>query len=108
MVEAMRTDFLRWTATMDLPVAGYVEMVANVAEATVADVFATTILKAQAHALRRGRAMNNEEGNRTHGYLQAPKPKAPTMAVATVMITLRTMPHTFFDFFSSFIIIDDL
>ena len=108
MVEAMRTDFFRGTATMNLSVAGYVEMVADVAEATVADVFATTILKAQAHALRRGRAMNNEEGNRTHGYLQAPKPKAPTMAVATVMITLRTMPHTFFDFFSSFIMIDDL
>ena len=54
MVEAMRTDFFRGTATMNLSVAGYVEMVADVAEATVADVFATTILKAQAHALRRG------------------------------------------------------
>lgn len=83
---------------------GLRRMVADVAEATVADVFATTILKAQAHALRRGRAMNNEEGNRTHGYLQAPKPKAPTMAVATVMITLRTIPHTDFDFFSSFMV----
>lgn len=28
--------------------------------------------------------MNNEQGNRTHGYLQAPRPKAPAMAVATV------------------------
>ena len=46
--------------------------------------------------------MNNEQGNRTHGYLQAPRPKAPAMAVATVMIT---MPHTDFDFLSSLMMI---
>lgn len=49
--------------------------------------------------------MNNEQGNRAHGYLQAPRPKAPAMAVATVMITLRTMPHTDFDFLSSLMMI---
>ena len=31
--------------------------------------------------------------------------KAPAMAVATVMITLRTMPHTDFDFLSSLMMI---
>ena len=35
----------------------------------------------------------------------APRPKAPAMAVATVMITLRTMPHTDFDFLSSLMMI---
>ena len=37
----------------------------------------------------------------------APRPKAPAMAVATVMITLRTMPHTDFDFLSSLMMIDN-
>ena len=66
-------------------------MVADVTEAAVANVIAAAIFKAQVHALRRGRAMNNEQGNRAHSYLQAPNPKAPAMAVATVMITLRTI-----------------
>ena len=74
------------------------------AEATVPDVVTAAVLKAQVHALRRGRAMDNKQGNRAHGYLQEPKPKAPAMAVATVMITLRIIPHTdFLDSFSSFI-----
>lgn len=105
MIEAMRTDFFRWTPSMDFTVTGQVEVVADIIETTVANVIAAAILKTQAHALRRGRAMNNEQGNGVHGYLQAPKPKAPAMAVATVMITLRTMPHTDFDFLSSFMMI---
>lgn len=107
MIEAMRAYLFRWTAAVDLTVASQVEMVADVAEAAVTDVITATILKAQAHALRRGRAMNNDEGNRAHGYLQAPNPKAPARAVARVMITLRTMPHTDFDFFSSFMMTED-
>ena len=51
--------------------------------------------------------MNNEQGNRAHGYLQEPRPKAPAKAVATVMITLSTMPHTDFDFLSSLMMIDN-
>ena len=35
-------------------------MVADVTEAAVANVIAAAIFKAQVHALRRGRAMNNE------------------------------------------------
>ena len=102
MIEAMRPDFFRWTAAVDFTVTSHVEMVTDVAESAVADVVAAAILKAQAHALRRGRAMDNEQGDRSHTYRQAPNPKAPAIAVATVMITLRTMPHTDCDFFSSF------
>ena len=103
-MEAMCTDFLQRATAVNLAVTGDVEMIPDILEPTVTDVVSPAIFKAQAHALRRGRAMNNEEGNRTHGYLQALKPKAPTMAVATVMITLRTIPHTDFDFFSSFMV----
>lgn len=105
VIEAMRTDFFQRTTAVYFAVARQIEMVAYVAEATVADVVAAAILKAQRHALRRGRAMNNEQGNRAHGYLQEPRPKAPAKAVATVMITLSTMPHTDFDFLSSLMMI---
>ena len=107
MIEAMCTDFFQRTTAVYFAVARQIEMVAYVAEATVADVVAAAILKAQRHALRRGRAMNNEQGNRAHGYLQEPRPKAPAKAVATVMITLSTMPHTDFDFLSSLMMIDN-
>lgn len=102
VIEAMRPDFLRRTTPVNLTVAGHIEMITDVTETAVPNVVAAAILKAQAHALRRGRAMNNEQRNRAHSYLQEPNPKAPAIAVATVMITLRTMPHTDFDFLSSF------
>ncbi len=57
---AMRSDFFRRTAPVDFTVARHVEVIADVAEATAADVLAAAILKAQAHALRRGRAVNDE------------------------------------------------
>ena len=60
MIEAMRTNFFRWAATVNLTVTSHVEMVADVTEAAVAKVVAAAILEAQVHALRRGRAMNNE------------------------------------------------
>ena len=60
MIEAMRTNFFRWAATVNLTVTSHVEMVADVTEAAVANVVAVAILEAQVHALRRGRAMNNE------------------------------------------------
>lgn len=105
VIQAMRTYLFRRTTAVYLTVARQVEMIADVTEAAVPDVVTAAILKAQAHALRRGRAMDDEKSNRAHGYLQAPRPKAPAMAVATVMITLRTMPHTDFDFRSSLIMI---
>ena len=60
MIEAMRSDFFRWAASVDLTVTSHVEMVTDVTEAAVANVVAAAILEAQVHALRRGRAMNNE------------------------------------------------
>ena len=102
MSQAVRPDLFRRTSPVHLTVAGQVKVVTDVTEAAVPDVVTAAVLKAQAHALRRGRAMDNKQGNRAHGYLQAPNPRAPAIAVATVIITLRTIPHTdFFDFFSS-------
>ena len=60
MIEAMRSDFFRWAASVDLTVTSHVEVIADVTEAAVANVIAAAIFEAQAHALRRGRAMNNE------------------------------------------------
>ena len=60
MIEAMRSDFFRRAASVNLTVTSHVEMVADVTEAAVANVIAAAIFKAQVHALRRGRAMNNE------------------------------------------------
>ena len=60
MIEAMRSDFFRWAASVDLTVTCDVEMVTDVTEAAVANVIAAAIFEAQAHALRRGRAVNNE------------------------------------------------
>ena len=100
MIKAMRTDFFRWSSPVDFTVTGQVKVVTDVTETAVPDVVTAAVFKAQAHALGRGRAMNDKQRNYAHGYLQALKPKAPAKAVATVMITLRTMPHTGFDFFS--------
>ena len=107
MVPAMCSNAFVRSSTVNLTVARHVEVIADVVEATVVDVILPTLVKTQAHALRRGRAMNNEQGNRAHGYLQEPRPKAPAKAVATVMITLSTMPHTDFDFLSSLMMIDN-
>ena len=60
MVEAMRTDFFRGATPMNPSGPGYVEMVADVTEAAVANVIAAANFEAQVHTLRRGRAMNNE------------------------------------------------
>ena len=97
MVEAMRTDFFRGTTTMNLSVAGYVEMVADVAEAA-ADVLAAAVVKAQAHALGRGRAVNDGKRDDSHRPVKELKPNTPARAVATATMVLRTMPHTDFDF----------
>ena len=54
MIEAMRSDFFRWAATVNLTVTSHVEVIADVTEAAVANVIAAAIFEAQAHALRRG------------------------------------------------------
>ena len=66
---AMRTDFVQRTSAMNFSVACQVEVIADVAEVAVEDVVVAAIFKAQAHALRRGRAMNNKQCNGTHTLL---------------------------------------
>lgn len=102
VVAAVRACFFQRTAAVNHAVARHVEVVADVAEAAVEDVVKAAGLKAQRHALRRGGAMDDEQGNRAHGHLQELRPKAPARAVATVMMTLRTMPHA--DFVFSFMV----
>ena len=98
MIEAMRSDFFRWAATVNLTVTSYVEVIADVVEATVVDVILPTLVKTQAHALRRGRAVNDDKRDDSHRPMQELKPNTPARAVATATMVLRTMPHTDFDF----------
>lgn len=100
MIPAMRSDAFIRSSAVNLTVARHVEMIANVIEATVADVIPPTVVKTQAHALRRGRAVNDNERDGSHQCMQEVIPNTPAKAVATVTITLRTMPHADFDFFS--------
>ena len=72
-------------------------MVADVAEAA-ADVLAAAVVKAQAHALGRGRAVNDGKRDDSHRPVKELKPNTPARAVATATMVLRTMPHTDFDF----------
>lgn len=99
----MRANFVRRTTTVYFTVQGQIEMVADITEAVVTDMITVAILKAQAHVLRV--AMNSKYSKRAHNYLQTPRPKAPAMAMAAVIITLRTMPYTNLDFLSSFIML---
>ncbi len=55
------------------------------------------IFKAQAHALGRGRAVNEDKRDDSHRP-QELMPNTPANAVATATMVLRTMPHTDFDF----------
>ena len=97
MVLAMGADFLQRAAAVNLSVARDVEVVADVAEAA-ADVLAAAVVKAQAHALGRGRAVNDDKRDDSHRPMQELKPNTPARAVATATMVLRTMPHTDFDF----------
>jgi hypothetical protein len=95
---AMRTDFVQRTSAMNFSVACQVEVIADVAEVAVEDVVVAAIFKAQAHALGRGRTMNDDKRDDSHRPMQEVRPNTPASAVATAMIDLRTMPHTDFDF----------
>ena len=100
MVPAMCSNAFVRSSTVNLTVARHVEVIANVIEATVADVTPPTVVKTQAHALRRGRAVNDNECDSSHQCMQEVTPNTPAKAVTTVTITLRTTPHTDLDFFS--------
>ena len=69
VMEAMCTDFLQRATAVNLAVTGDVEMIPDILEPAVTDVVSPAIFKAQAHALRRGRAMNNKQCNGTHTLL---------------------------------------
>ena len=97
MVLAMGADFLQRAAAVNLSVARDVEVVADVAEAA-ADVLAAAVVKAQAHALGRGRAVNDDRRGGSHRPMQELRPNTPASAVATATIDLRMIPHTDFDF----------
>ena len=73
-------------------------MIADITETSVADMFPAAIFEAQVHALRRGRAMNDDKRNGSHRSMQELKPNTPASAVATATIDLRMMPHTDLDF----------
>lgn len=100
MIPAMCSNAFVRSSTVNLTVARHVEVIADVVEATVVDVILPTLVKTQAHALRRGRAVNDDERDGSHQCMQEVIPNTPAKAVTTVTITLRTMPHTDFDFFS--------
>lgn len=97
VVLAMGADFLQRAAAVNLSVARDVEVVADVAEAA-ADVLAAAVVKVQAHALGRGRAVNDGKRDDSHRPVKELKPNTPARAVATATMVLRTMPHTDFDF----------
>lgn len=69
VMEAMCTDFLQRATAVNLAVTGDVEMIPDILEPAVTDVVSPAIFKAQAHALGRGRAMNNKQCNGTHTLL---------------------------------------
>ena len=98
MVFTMRTDFFQRAAAMNLSVACHVEMIADITETSVADMFPAAIFEAHVHALRRGLAMNDDKRNGSHRSMQELKPNTPASAVATATIDLRMMPHTDSDF----------
>ena len=66
---AVRAHFLQLAVLGDDARAADVEMIPDILEPAVTDVVSPAIFKAQAHALRRGRAMNNKQCNGTHTLL---------------------------------------
>lgn len=60
MVLTVRADFFHRAAAVDVTVARDVEVITDVAKTAVEDVVVPAVFKAQAHALRRGRAMDDE------------------------------------------------
>lgn len=98
MVPAMCSNAFVRSSTVNLTVARHVEVIADVVEATVVDVILPTLVKTQAHALRRGRAVNDDRRGGSHRPMQELRPNTPASAVATATIDLRMIPHTDFDF----------
>lgn len=100
MIPAMRSDAFIRSSAVNFTVTCHVEVITDVVKSTVSDVIPPAVVKAQAHALRRGRAVNDNECDSSHQCMQEVTPNTPAKAVTTVTITLRTTPHTDLDFFS--------
>lgn len=77
-------------SAMELPVTSDVEMIPDVAESTVVDVVGTTGFRREGFPLRRSTAMNDNQCDSSHQPIQLCIPNIPPMAVATVMMILRT------------------
>lgn len=65
---AMRTDLFQRTSAANTAVAGDVKMIANVAESPVTDMVFAATLKIQAPPLWGGGAVDNKQGNGSHGF----------------------------------------
>ena len=83
---------------MNFSVARHVEVITDVAKAAMTDMIHTTVFKTQAHALRRGRAVNDDKRDDSHRPMQELRPNTPANAVANATMDLRIMPHSDFDF----------
>ena len=97
VVPAVRPHLFQRPSAADFAVAGDVEVIADVAEAAVADVVRPALFEAKALPLAGGRAMDNNQRYGSHPLMHDEIPNAPARAVATVTITLSTRLHT--DFF---------
>ena len=103
----MGADVVDGAATVYLAVAGDVEMVTNVGK-TALQVAAAQGFDREISIATCRAAMDHQEADlpvvlveaAAYHPAQALMPMAPAMALATAMMTLRTMPHTVFDFFS--------
>lgn len=102
VVLAMRACLFQGASAVYFAVARDVEMIAYVREAAVADVVRAAGFEIQAPPLGGGGAVDDDEGDGSHGaYMQAFRPKAPAMALATVMITFRISVQVVFFVFES-------
>lgn len=106
----MGAHLMHRTADVNLPVASDVEMIAYAGKSPLQMAAAESFHRKIAVATR-GAAMNYQEAylpivlietSCSHAYRppQDVMPNTPASAVATVITTLRIIPHTDFDFFS--------
>lgn len=94
VVLAVRAYLFHRPAAVNLPVAGDVEVIPDVAEPPVTDVVLSALFKVKALPLRGGRAMNDNQRDGSHRPMHDVMPNTPAKAVATATIALSTMPQT--------------
>ena len=89
VVEAVSAGLFQRSPVVDFSVAGDVEVVADVTESAVADVVLPAGFRRKGFPFGGGAAMNDEETDGSHGYIQLWIPNAPATAVATVTMIFR-------------------